>query len=48
MEAAEEQLWRGAKRLAAMLGAELGFAVQRGSGEGTRRAVHARTVLGGS
>ena len=48
MEAAQEQLERGAKSLAAMLGAELGFEFERRTGDGTKKALHTTTVSGRS
>ena len=48
VKAAQEELERGAKSLAAMLGAELGFEFERRTGDGTKRALHTTTVSGRS
>jgi hypothetical protein len=47
-EAAEQQLAGGAKSLAAMLAAELGFEFERRSGDGTKKALHTTTISGRS
>jgi hypothetical protein len=47
-EAAQEQLAAGAKSLAAMLAAELGFEFERRTGDGTKKALHTTTISGRS
>jgi hypothetical protein len=47
-EAAQAQLANGAKSLAAMLAAELGFEFERRTGDGTKKALHTTTVSGRS
>lgn len=48
MEAAEKQLTEGAKSLAAMLAAELGFEFERRTGDGTKKALHTTMISGRS
>ena len=48
VEAAQEQLGRGAKSLAAMLAGELGFEFERRTGDGTKKALHTTTLSGRS
>jgi hypothetical protein len=47
-EAAEQQLAAGAKSLAIMLAAELGFEFERRTGDGTKKALHTTTISGRS
>jgi hypothetical protein len=47
-EAAQAQLGEGAKTLAAMLAAELGFEFERRTGDGTKKALHTTTISGRS
>jgi hypothetical protein len=47
-EAAEQQLAAGAKSLATMLAAELGFEFERRTGDGTKKALHTTTISGRS
>ena len=47
-EVAEQQLAEGAKSLAAMLAAELGFEFERRTGDGTKKALHTTTISGRS
>jgi hypothetical protein len=47
-EAAEQQLAGGAKSLAAMLAAELGFEFERRTGDGPKKALHTTTISGRS
>jgi hypothetical protein len=46
--AAQQQLVEGAKSLAAMLAAELGFEFERRTGDGTKKALHTTTISGRS
>ena len=48
VEAAQKQVEEGAKSLAAMLGAELGFEFERRTGDGTKKALHTTTLSGRS
>jgi hypothetical protein len=48
VEAAQAQLGEGAKSLAAMLAAELGFEFERRTGDGTKKALHTTTISGRS
>lgn len=47
-EAAQAQVAQGAKSLAAMLAAELGFEFERRTGDGTKKALHTTTISGRS
>lgn len=47
-EAAEQQLAEGAKSLAVLLAAELGFEFERRTGDGTKKALHTTTISGRS
>jgi hypothetical protein len=48
VEAAQKQVEQGAKSLAAMLAAELGFEFERRCGDGTKKALHTTTLSGRS
>ena len=48
VEAAQKQVEQGAKSLAAMLAAELGFEFERRTGDGTKKALHTTTLSGRS
>jgi len=46
--AAQQQVAQGARSLAAMLAAELGFEFERRTGDGTKKALHTTTISGRS
>jgi hypothetical protein len=48
VEAAQKQVEQGAKSLATMLAAELGFEFERRTGDGTKKALHTTTLSGRS
>ena len=48
VEVAQKQVEQGAKSLAAMLAAELGFEFERRTGDGTKKALHTTTLSGRS